>query len=458
MKIDLSKLQSYAQDIVDKHKTPAISMAVYYGGNSYQASAGLLNMDTAVEATSQSIFQIGSITKVMTAELLMQAVEEQRLDIDKPINCYLRDFSIKSSEASKAITARHLLNHTSGMAGDFFAEDHYGGDDLITRYVDRCRLLPQIAPVGEKFSYCNSGYVVAGRLAEVIFGGSWSELIQQRVFSTRGIKSAVANPVETMRYRVAMGHDFSKEATSGWSTVDDCYYPLGMAPIGSTLSMTASELLKFGLSYLRGFNRNGNGSGKENAPLTYDAMAQMVTSEFSLPIASPMYITDWGLGWAIIDNPEVFMFGHDGSTLGQSAMLRIVPEYDLVFTVLLNSENFYLLRDIFCDIVESVTDISFTNKLDKNAERSSDLEKYVGVYDSLAGRYEVFVEGERLYATVTQNINKSGVKRVELVPIGDHIFSMVSENDRPEFNISFIVSDSGVSSYCMSFYRLYKRR
>ena len=95
-----------------------------------------MNHETGVEAAADSVFQIGSITKVMTTCLVMQLVDEGKVDLDSPVKRYLRDFMIADAEASETTTVRQLLNHTSGMAGDFFPDDEGHEGNLIARYVD----------------------------------------------------------------------------------------------------------------------------------------------------------------------------------------------------------------------------------------------------------------------------------------------------------------------------------
>ncbi len=71
--------------------------------------------------------------------------------------------------ATAAITLRHLLTHTSGIDGDLFL-DTGRGDDCLRRYVEACADLEQTFPVGDSHSYCNSGFVIAGRVVEQLTG------------------------------------------------------------------------------------------------------------------------------------------------------------------------------------------------------------------------------------------------------------------------------------------------
>ena len=93
---------------------------------------------------------------------------------------------ISDAEASESITVRQLLNHTSGMAGDFFPDDEGHEGNLIARYVDRCNLLPLVNPPGALYSYSNSAFVIAGRLVEVVRGISWYQAMEDYHLQTIG--------------------------------------------------------------------------------------------------------------------------------------------------------------------------------------------------------------------------------------------------------------------------------
>src|SRR5213078_3078408 len=119
---------------------------VLQDGKITQAAAGVINLDTGVEATTDTLFQIGSISKVWTTTVIMQLADEGKLDLDAPVQTYLPGFKVADPEVSAAVTLRHLLTHTSGIDGDHF-EDFGRGDDCLERYVDACATLGQTHPI-----------------------------------------------------------------------------------------------------------------------------------------------------------------------------------------------------------------------------------------------------------------------------------------------------------------------
>jgi CubicO group peptidase (beta-lactamase class C family) len=112
-------------------RLPGAAAAVLHDGTIETAAAGTLNVDTGVEATTDSLFEIGSITKVYTATLVMQLVDAGLVELDAPIRRYVPDFRVADAAASDAITVRHLLTHTSGFdGGDYFFDGGRGDNTL----------------------------------------------------------------------------------------------------------------------------------------------------------------------------------------------------------------------------------------------------------------------------------------------------------------------------------------
>ncbi|MDX6229616.1 MAG: hypothetical protein QOI76_3006, partial [Frankiales bacterium] len=108
-------LRGRLEELIARHGVPGASVAVLAGGQVATAAAGVLNVATDVAATDDALFQIGSITKVYTASLVMQLVEEGRVQLDAPVVTYLPELKLADTEVAEAVTLRHLLTHTSGI-------------------------------------------------------------------------------------------------------------------------------------------------------------------------------------------------------------------------------------------------------------------------------------------------------------------------------------------------------
>jgi len=122
--MDTNKLESALIEAIKAYEVPGAAVGLLKGDEVIEAAAGVLNLDTGVEVTTDSVFQIGSQGKTWTAAALMTLVDEGLVDLDAPLRTYLPDFKVADPEVSEAVTPRHLLTHTSGIDGDFF--DDFG--------------------------------------------------------------------------------------------------------------------------------------------------------------------------------------------------------------------------------------------------------------------------------------------------------------------------------------------
>ena len=142
------------------------SIAIYRNGRLTEAAAGVVNVETRVPTTTDTVFQIGSISKIFTTTLVMQLVDEGVVDLDEPLRSYLPGFRVADGNASNTVTVRQLLCHSSGIEGDLFV-DSGRGDDCVARLQDMGRLLPQLFAPGERLSYCNFGFAMLGRQVDL---------------------------------------------------------------------------------------------------------------------------------------------------------------------------------------------------------------------------------------------------------------------------------------------------
>lgn len=436
----LNKLQAYVESLVEKHQVPAVSLAIWHDNQLHQAAAGLLNKETGITATPDSIFQIGSVTKVFTASLVMQLVDEGRVELDRPVKHYLRDFQIADPNATKTITVRQLLNHTSGMMGDFFPDDAHAEGNLIARYVDRCNLLPQIHPPGDHYSYCNAAFAIAGRLIEVVLGISWFTAIEERIFKPLAMQTAVARPTEVLRYSTAMGHVLNSEAAEKWRLADECYLTLGQAPAGSTLMMSASDLIKFAMAHLNHGQTESGGSW-----LSSNAVNQMQESQFHLPLLSGVFDQFVGIGWgkSVFKQSGTTMVSHNGATLGFESTLRLIPEQNLAFTVLVNGVEPGVMADIGGELMAALTgiDVKEPEPIECTAQGPA-LDQFTGCYESFNSVYTVALNNDHLVATLLYKIDPIPPLTLKLIPIGKSVFATYGEDDQRLANIAFIFDET----------------
>jgi CubicO group peptidase (beta-lactamase class C family) len=452
----LTNLQDYAATAIDQHRIPAVSLAVWHEGELRQAAAGVLNLQTGVEATTDAIFQIGSITKVFTACLVMQLVDEGRVELDAPVKRYVRDFQIADPEATQTITVRQLLNHTSGMAGDYFPDDNGHQGNLIARFVDRCNLLPLVHPVGAMYSYSNSAFAIAGRLVEVVRGISWYQAMMDYIYKPLGMHQAIADPADVLRYRAAMGHVFDGANTERWVLPERTYLTLGQAPVGSTPTMSAANLITFARAHLdNGRNQAGD------AWLSSAAIKTMQTRQLELPQQSLISRKYAGVGWGLTDYPanDLRVVGHAGATIGQLAMLQVIPEQQTAFAILMNGFRPAAMDAITADLLTALTGLDTTEpEPSATGTDSGQLTALTGRYESMDTRIDVSLKDGKLFAHTVYKVDPLPPETQELKPVEGGCFATYSLNGKRSRNLAFVDQDqNGVPAYLFRGGRLNQR-
>src|ERR1700689_5333332 len=178
-------------------QVPGAVLGIWADGQQTLACAGVLSTVTGVPVTSDSVFQLGSITKPWTATMIMQLAEEGKLSLDSTVAQLLPGLKVGVTDVSEVVTIRQLLTQTSGIDGDIFT-DTGRGDDCIERYVWLLADAGLTYPPGAAYSYSNSGFVLLGRIIEVLDGRVWDESLRQRLIGPLGLASTVTLPEEAI--------------------------------------------------------------------------------------------------------------------------------------------------------------------------------------------------------------------------------------------------------------------
>jgi CubicO group peptidase (beta-lactamase class C family) len=362
--------------LLRRYGVPGAAWAVAHGDQVVDGAAGLLNTATLVEATADSVFQIGSVTKLWTATLVMQLVDEGALILDEPIRTYLPDFRLADEEAAARITVRQLLTHTAGFEGDIFT-DTGTGEDCLEKYVRGLHEVPQLFPPGEQFSYNNAGYCVLGRLVEVLREQSYDSCLRDHLAKPLGLTHTAPSPYEAIMFRAAVGH-VQQNPDAGLVPAPVWALARSNAPAGSTLAMRARDLVAFARMHLEdGLAHDGT------RVLASGTAARMHGHEVDLPDLG-LLGTSWGLGFERFDTPSGTLLGHDGNTIGQSAFLRIVPEAGVVVTLLANGGGtISLYREVFGHVLAQLTDTALPPlPVPPPTPRRIDATRYAGTYSA----------------------------------------------------------------------------
>ncbi|SDY08937.1 Dipeptidyl aminopeptidase/acylaminoacyl peptidase [Amycolatopsis xylanica] len=437
--IDAAHWQRRLTALARKHGVPGAALGIQRDGEPICLSTGVLNTATGVEATPDSVFQIGSISKVWTSTVAMQLVDEGLIGLDAPIVDVLPELRLADPDVTKQVTLRHLLTHTSGIDGDVFT-DTGRGDDCLEKFVELLEDTAQMHPLGATFSYCNSGFVLMGRLIEKLTGKTWDQAMSERIFAPLGMKSATTLPEEALMFRAAMGHvkvDGEIRPGPAWGL------PRSVGPAG-LITASVQDVLAFARLHL-----NGGKAPDGTQVLSEDSVALMIEKQVELPDKHSIG-DSWGLGWIRFDWGGEPLYGHDGNTIGQSAFLRILPSQGLAVTLLTNGEGASdLYRELYGEIFAELAGVTMPAQLEPPVTPSTvDSSRHFGVYERASVTLEVYPEGDvvRMRRTATGPLAAlvpDPVVVTDLVPVSDGLYVTREPGTRSWMPVVFYALPTG---------------
>lgn len=418
--IDAAYWRGRLTEALAKHRVPGAALGFLHGGAIVDVAAGVLSKATLVEATPDSVFQTGSITKVWTTTVVMHMVDEGLIELDTPVVDVLSGFSTADPDVAKEIKVRHLLTHTSGIDGDIFL-DTGRGDDCLEKYVATLSDATQIHPVGRTYSYCNSAFTVAGRMIEVLTGMTWDAALRTRIVEPLQLSATVTLPEEAILHRAAVGHltlsGNEPRPAANW------VLPRSGGPAGR-VTARVRDVLEFTRMHL------SHGSAPNGAHVLSPASATaMATKRMDVPDNATA--DSCGLGWHLYDWNGHRLIGHDGGTIGQRAFLRASPERDFGVCLLTNGGDAVgLYHELFAEAFKDLAGISMPPPFAPPAEPIEVVNhtSFVGHYSRAGVELEVMERagGLALRTTATglfAELFPGQDSDTQLIPVRDNQFA-----------------------------------
>lgn len=286
-------------------------MASRHGQVIYQSAIGLADRGRNVPVTMSTKFRIGSANKMFTAVGVLQLVEKGSVALDAPIGTYLKDYP--NAAFAGTVTIRQLLTHTGG-AGDIFTPEYEAKRQEVRTLADYVTLFGGRAPdtsVDGRTAYSNYGFVLLGRVIEIVSGTDYYDYVQRRIFAPAGMVNTGSLPEDTAVSNRSRG--YTRKDGRLADNADTLPYRGSAAGGGYT---TATDLIRFGEA-LR--------SGK----LLSKAMLEQATSSQR---ADGWY----GFGFFVGGQGPTRNWGHGGGAPGMNAAFRVYPELDAIVVALVN--------------------------------------------------------------------------------------------------------------------------
>ena len=310
------------------HGAAAISVAAVRNGEIIlKYASGLADKEAERAATIHTQFPAASVSKILTAVLVMRQVEAGKLDLDEHANAYLEPAFHIRDEHGEAIpaTLRQLLSHNAGLPVSWHGIVNQGKPvPTLENYLAKGQTI--IRAPGKRVVYANDGFALAGYIAAQAAGLSFAEYAQEALFDPLGMTRSTFESPSNFHHSLAAAYGHWFRGGIERTTHADA---TPIAPAGALIT-TAPDLARFALMILNGGEFNGA------RILTPESIAEMMLLQAKTHRDMDQ---GFGLGFAVRERPGRRMIWWDGSLSGAAARFALLPDQGMGIVVLSNLAN-----------------------------------------------------------------------------------------------------------------------
>lgn len=324
---DFSALETTILAELKQTRTPGATVVVINGGRVVFAKGfGVTSVDGGQPITPETLFRLGSTTKMFTGAALSTLAEQGKFKLDAPIGNYAKGLTPKLA----ALTAHQLLSNSAGM-GDFSPPFVSHDDSALATMVRGWKDDVLFGEPGKIYSYASPGFWLAGYVLEEASGKAYAEAMEDLVFKPLGMLRTTLRPLVAMTYPLALGHNLQNEAPV---VIRPAFNNVAMWPAGSIFS-SGNELARFVLAFLAG----GKLDGKE--ALSPAVFSRLAGKHIPLPGETDSF---YGYGLLNLPTRGVRLLMHGGFSRGYGSMIQMAPEHGFAVIVLTNKSGETLNR------------------------------------------------------------------------------------------------------------------
>lgn len=413
----LAEIDAYAKTVMATHGGPGMAIAIVKDDKlAFAKGYGTRDLGKQDPVDENTLFAIASNSKAFTTASLAILVDEKKVAWDDKVTKYLPDFQMYDPWVTSELTVRDLVTHRVGLdtfSGDLlWYETTYSADDILKRV----RYLKPVSSFRTRYGYQNLMFIAAGKVVEKASGKKWCDFVTERILTPLGMKRTTCG-FGTMEANAAIPHN-----ESGGK--------LRALPHGNVNGGYGAVALNSSVADLSKWIRTQLGKGKFEGKQIFSEQQswQMHQPYLTQPISEAAsrnnptrHFSGVAMGWFVYDYHGRKIINHSGGLDGMLSYTVLIPEENVGFVVLTNSESpgfgimMSKIRDVFVDApkrdwnTEAVEQVK-RNKAAADAERQKAdaarvantkptiaLENYAGTYsDKLYGDIMIAMENGKL--------------------------------------------------------------
>ena len=393
---DFAELDKAVEAELKAGHTPGAAVAVVSGDRVvYVKGFGVTSVEEGGAAvTPDTLFRMGSTTKMFTAAALVTLAGEGKIRLDAPIGDFVKNLPPKIA----ALTAHQLLSQSSGLR-DFAPTVTSDDDAALAKNIRAWNDELFFTEPSKIYSYSSPNYWLAGFIVEELAGRPYSDAMRELVFKPLGMRRTTLRPLEAMTYPLALGHNAEKGSAVVIRPIANnvAKYP------GGSIYSSVNELARFAVAMMNGGRLEGR-----------QALAQLVVDElpkpqFYLPGEERAF---YGYGLLGFESGGVKTVSHGGVSSGYGSTIMLAPEHKFAVIVLTNrnGETLPRTRQRAMELVLPLKPDPAEQPRPKPPD-TDELRRYLGKYAHSPQTWEVLMKEGKLF------LNEDG-KDFELTKLG----------------------------------------
>ncbi|MEA4909689.1 MAG: serine hydrolase domain-containing protein [Anaerolineaceae bacterium] len=331
-------LEARLPGLLARYSVPGASLALVVDGElAWSRGFGWADPGQDIPAGPETVYQVASISKPVTAWGVMRLVAEGQLDLDAPAGRYLTRWALPPSPYDpQAVTLRRLLSHSAGLSVHGYPGLPLGQalpslEESLSGAGGAAYAVQPVAPAGQQFSYSGGGYTLLQLIVEEVSGQDFAAWMQAEVLGPLGLQHSSFQWRADLRPATAVGHDRRGRALPNYLFTEKA---------AAGLYTTAEDLARFGAAALPGAQGQPAGRGV----LSPSAVAALLAPAAAMPPGSvETYLSGmdaYGLGYFIETLPDGSRWvSHNGGNRGWRSLLVLAPERRAVLVVLTNGDG-----------------------------------------------------------------------------------------------------------------------
>jgi CubicO group peptidase (beta-lactamase class C family) len=379
---DFAELERAVEAELKAGHTPGAAVAVVSGDRVvYAKGFGVTSAEEGGSAvTPDTLFRMGSTTKMFTAAALVALASEGKIRLDAPVGDFVKNLPPKIA----ALTAHQLLSQSSGLR-DFAPTVTSDDDAALAKNIRAWNDDLFFTEPNTIYSYSSPNYWLAGFVVEELSGRAYSDAMRELVFKPLGMRRTTLRPLEAMTHPLALGHNVEKGSAVVIRPIANnvAKYP------GGSIYSSANELARFAVAMMNGGRLEGR---QALAPLVVE---QLPKPQVYLPGEERAF---YGYGLLGFESGGVKTVSHGGVSSGYGSTIMFAPEHKFAVIVLTNRNGETLPRTR-----QRAMQLALPLKPDPAEQPkpmppdADEMRRYVGKYAHAPQTWEVFVKDGKLF-------------------------------------------------------------